>query len=142
VFACSTKNLGHRLRVVEALVLVLTARVLRRTLPMRRWARVLGVPGPFVVDAVLEPLAGPERRVASALAGASRRLRQNCLEQAFAASVMLRRRGLRSAVVIGLDREDPRRAPHAWLVGPSGRVVVGGDVMDDFRPVSQFGSLD
>lgn len=132
-------TLRHRLRVLEAAVLVLVARVLRRSVPMRRWSRVLGPTAPPTVPVSEDAPDGVEAAVARSVGSASRRVGGNCLEQAFAASLMLRRRGVRGVVVIGLDRADPSAAPHAWLVGASGRVVVGGEVLDRYLPVSQFG---
>lgn len=128
----------HRARVVEALVLLGVAHVLRLRVPMRRWARVLGPHGPTSVAIVTGPLTGREADVARAIGAAVRRTGANCLEQAVAASVMLRRRGLPGRVVIGLDVADPSQVPHAWFVGASGLVVVGGDE-GRHRPVNQFG---
>lgn len=132
---------AHRLRVVEALVLVVLASVLRRLVPMRRWAPILGAKGPVSVAGQAAPLAGSEACVARAVTSAARRTSANCLDQAVAASVMLRVRGRSGVVVIGLDRERPTDVPHAWLVGRSGAVVVGGDLMGRFRAVSQFGAF-
>ncbi|MEZ0579738.1 lasso peptide biosynthesis B2 protein [Nocardioides sp. MH1] len=129
----------HRLRVLEALALLLVARVLRVLVPMRRWSRVLGPTGAPTAETVPGAPTGAEADVSRAVVSGSYRLRSNCLEQAFAATVMLRARGRRGVVVIGLDRADPSAAPHAWLVAPSGRVVVGAEVMDRYVPVSQFG---
>ncbi|HWU21088.1 MAG TPA: lasso peptide biosynthesis B2 protein [Nocardioides sp.] len=128
----------HRARVVEALVLLGVAHVLRLRVPMRRWARVLGPHGPTSVPIVTGPLTGREAEVSRAIAAAVRRTGANCLEQAVAASVMLRRRRLPGLVVIGLDVTDPSQVPHAWFVGASGLVVVGGD-RGRHRPVNQFG---
>lgn len=134
-------RLRHRLRVVEALVLVLLARVLRRRVAMRRWAPLLGPTGPARTAPVLGPLAGTELAVARALRAATARTGANCLEQAVAASLMMRVRRRPGVVVVGLDAQRPAALPHAWFVGRSGRVVTGEDVMDGFRPVSQFGPL-
>jgi hypothetical protein len=131
----------HRLRVLEAIVLLLAARVLRKRVAMRRWSGLLGATGPVRVGVDVGPLAGAEAAVGRAVASGARRTSANCLEQAVAASLMLRARRTASVVVIGLDAQRPTDVPHAWLVGQSGTVVVGGDVVDRFRPVSQFGHL-
>ncbi len=113
--------------------------MLRSRVPMRRWSRLLGpTSAPTVVPQGERPV-GREGDVAAAVGSATWRTGANCLEQAFAASVMLRLRGQHSVVVIGLDRADPAAPPHAWLVGASGRVVVGAETMDRYHPVSQFG---
>lgn len=134
-------RLRHRLRVVEALVLVLLARVLRRHVPMRRWSALLGPTGPATTAPVLGRLDGAEVRVAVALRSAAARTGANCLEQAVAASLMMRARRRPGVVVIGLDARRPEAVPHAWFVGRSGLVVTGEEVMDGFRPASQFGPL-
>jgi len=131
----------HRLRVLEAIVLLLVARMLRKGVAMRRWSGLLGATGPVRVGVDVGPLAGTEAEVGRAVASAARRTSANCLEQAVAASLMLRARRTPGVVVIGLDAKRPTEVPHAWLVGPSGTVVVGGDVVDRFRPVNQFGHL-
>lgn len=122
-------------------MLLLLARALRKWVPMRRWAPLLGENGPPTASMVLDRLQGDEAVVARAVASGARRVSANCLEQAVAASLMLRRRGTGAAVVIGLDPAQPDAIPHAWLVGASGAVVVGGDEMPGFRPVNQFGRL-
>lgn len=124
---------------MEALVLLVLARLARTTVAMRRWAPVLGANGPAVVGVELGGLRGAEADVALAVEAGARRLGANCLEQAVAASLMLRRRGRPGVVVIGLDVADPAEVPHAWFVGASGFVVVGGE-QGRHRPVNQFGS--
>ncbi|WP_460851375.1 lasso peptide biosynthesis B2 protein [Nocardioides montaniterrae] len=128
----------HRLRVLEAMVLVLGARLLRHVVPMRRWAAILGAHGPATSPIVTGPLGGVEQEVSAAVWRGAVRLHANCLEQAVAASVMLRVRRTPGVVVIGLDVADPSAVPHAWLVGgSSGLVVCGGDE-GGHRPVNQF----
>lgn len=132
--------LRHRVRVVEALALLVVARVARLVIPMRRWALVLGGAGAarVVVDATATPRR-VEVLVAAAVESAARHVPANCLDKAVAASLMLRQRDAPSVVVIGLNRDQPTDVPHAWVVGPSGNVVVGEAEMHGFRPVSQFG---
>lgn len=133
-------TLRRRLRAAEALALVLLARMLRTRVPMRRWAFLLGPTGPARAETAAHVApTGPEVLVARAVGSAARRTSANCLEQAVAASLMLRVRRHPGAVVIGLDLADPSGVPHAWLVGRSGAVIVGGEARGDFRAVSQFG---
>lgn len=136
-------GLRHYLRVLEALVLLGLARGLRRWVPMRRWARILGPTGP-VTPTTADPAQPPEPsltewQVCGAIERATARLDANCLEQAVAGSLMLRARRQPASVVIGLDAADPGAVPHAWLVGRSGAVVLGRDETGRYRPVSQFG---
>lgn len=133
-------TLRRRLRTGEALALILLARLLRTRVPMRRWSFLLGATGPARAETSAHRApTGPEALVARAVGSAARRTSANCLEQAVAASLMLRARRRPGAVVIGLDLADPSAVPHAWLVGGSGAVIVGGEAMGDFRAVSQFG---
>lgn len=122
-------------------MLVLLARVLRLRVPMRRWAALLGRTGPATVAPTVGRLTGAEARVARAVRSASVRCGANCLEQAVAASLMMRLRRRPGVVVIGLDLSRPDRVPHAWFVGRAGLVLTGGG-LDGFRPASQFGTLE
>lgn len=128
-------------RTFEAMVLLLVSTAVRRWVPMRRWARVLGrVREPQVSSVTASGLIGVERRVAIALRSGDRRLpvSTTCLDRAIAGHLMLRRRRTLPRLVVGLNRADPAEGAHAWLVGPSGSVVVGAEVMDDFVPVTEI----
>jgi hypothetical protein len=110
---------------------------------MARWQRLIGRPQPAVSLPI--PTARPQgvdRRVSDAIRAAVNRLpfRANCLDQAVAASWMLRRRHVAAELVVGLDTQDPREPPHAWVVTSSGGAVVvgGGDVLDRFTAVTRF----
>lgn len=61
------------------------------------------------------------RCVKWAIAAAARRspLRAKCFEQGLAAQVMLRRRGIDSALFYGLARSDLALAAHVWVVAGS-----------------------
>lgn len=61
-----------------------------------------------------------------------------CLDRAIAGHLMLRLRRVPTRLVVGLNKADPVEGSHAWLVGASGSVVVGGEVMDDFVPVTEI----
>lgn len=128
-------------RALEAVVLLLVSTAVRRWVPMRRWARVLGrVRTPEVSSVRASRLEGAERQVANALRSGGRRVpvSTTCLDRAIAGHLMLRRRGAHPRLVVGLNRADPAEGSHAWLVGASGAVVVGGEVMDDFVPVTEI----
>jgi len=135
-------RLGYRRRTLEACVLLAVATLLRRYVTMRRWSRVLGEMGPVrPAPAPVGPSDPTERAVALAVAAAARRLpaATTCLDRAIAASLMMRARGRRPRLLIGMPLDDPRGTSHAWLVGESGRVVVGDGELERFRPVTQFG---
>lgn len=97
---------------VEAAALLTATTTLRRTVPMHRWQRLAGTPGPPDRDlgvmqsyAPRHPLAGPDLAVARAVRAAGARLPMHltCLDRAVAARLMLRRRGAAPRLVIGLD---------------------------------------
>lgn len=129
-----------RRRRTEAMALLALASLGRRAVPMRRWARVLGN-RTVAHSAVPSPvrLTGVEDEVSRALRVATDTVpfTASCLDQAVAGSLLLRRRGLGATVVIGLSTIDPHKS-HAWLLGPSGEVLVGGIVADGFVPVTEF----
>lgn len=137
----TTGRMRRRLRTAEAVLCLLLVSALRRSTPIRRWSRLLGRPRP----ATFVPPSGrlleePARGVAVALASAQARLpmKTTCLDQAVAGSFMLRIRGDRPAVVIGLAKSDPSAGSHAWLVNGAGAVMVGGAVMKNFSAVTEF----
>ena len=112
---------------------------MRTSLPMKRWAPVLG--SPASVDSLPDVAGRPtglELTVAQSINSGAFRLpfRPNCLERAAAAQMMLRRRGHAGSVVIGLSPGQGWGA-HAWLVGDTG-IVVGADEASTFQPASIF----
>lgn len=135
-------TLRELLPKLEALASLIVATCLRRTVPMRRWARLLGKTYAAQPREAANPPAveGVDRIVAVAIAGAASRLPfgTTCLDQAVAGSLMLRRRGGHPVVVIGLAREDPSCDSHAWLIGDRGGVLIGGGEVADFVPVTEL----
>lgn len=129
--------------LAEAAVALTVATLLRRALPMRRWAGLLGRCAPAPAQLPLTAATGaPERSVAVALVRVGRRLpfTTSCLDRAVAGQLLLRRRRRRAVVVIGLDRADPAQLPHAWLLAGDG-VVLGGDVLDRYAATTTFTPL-
>ena len=130
-----------RLRALEAACLLMVAAVLRRAVPMHRWAPWLlggarAAEGPAAADA---PVTIADERVRRAVHSAARRLpvALTCLDEAVAGAVMLRRRGYDPAVVVGMPARR-RGESHAWLLGACGAVVLGGDVRRHYAPVTVF----
>jgi hypothetical protein len=142
-----------RVRTAQAGTVLLVATALRRILPRQRLPLILGTPGtPQGLssavtrseqsgDASAPGVRGYERTVQGAVVRASRRLpvSTTCLDRAIAARALLRLKGSRPTLVIGLApgvSGEPWGA-HAWLVGDTG-VVVGGAEAAEFTPVTHF----
>jgi hypothetical protein len=104
------------LLAAEALLWLALARLLVVALPFRILARALGrSPG----RSGRPPAPQRVRRIAWSLNAAGRRSpwRCKCLERAIAGTIMLRLRGHRVTLVLGIVRTAPRGAlqAHAWL---------------------------
>lgn len=134
---------AHRLRVIEAAVILTVAVVALRFIPFRFIAKLVGRTGPAsgIHKNAGDPTAAAVRR---AVVTAARRLpwRPVCLPQALAAALMLRRRGVRSQVCFGVRREEGKISAHAWLVLEErfgGGVVCGGEAGAGFTPIAGLG---
>jgi hypothetical protein len=108
---------------------------------MRLWVGLVG--RPTVAPSELPTptrLTGTDLEAAHAVLSAAQRLafHTTCLDQAVAGSLFLRRRGVDSRVVIGLNRADPSDASHAWLIAESGVVIIGGGALAGHVPVTAF----
>lgn len=129
---------AHRLRVVEAAAMLSFATLLLRILPFRRVARLVGRVEAAGETSLPPPADAPVRAVGRAVEAAARRLpwRPLCLPQALAASLMLRRRGVPSALHIGVAMGEGRKfQAHAWLVAAGG-VVCGGPAAVGMTPIA------
>jgi hypothetical protein len=134
---------ADRLLFAEALWRLAAVRLMIVALPFRTVAKRLGQPNTETArtdDARRRELL---RRVRWSVLAASRRApwRCQCLEQAIAAKMMLRGRGVPATLYLGLARrdDDPARAidAHAWLrCGTT--FVTGGDGSRRFGIVSGF----
>ena len=131
--------LAEQGRTVEAMVLLLAVRLLLGLLPFRQVLALLR----------MGPGHGPRGRqsaaeaaqVGRAVARAARHapFRAVCLQQAFAATLMLRRRGLAATVHLGVAREAPGAdlTAHAW--SRCGDIPVTGEAAAaDFTAVVAF----
>lgn len=129
-----------RLRTLEAMALLVAARGLIRFVPMGRWQRLLGKrpsggPAPAPAGVVNEsPCEIPpaERDAVRACVAAVRRASWRmpasiCLPQAIALQWMLSRRGIASAINIGIlpsSRRGTADDLHAWVIC-DGSIVLG-----------------
>lgn len=75
-----------------------------------------------------------------AIESSGQKLKMACLPQALAAHVMLRRRGIRSRLCLGVACEKEQLAAHAWLeIG--NETVVGGTESHRFVRLAHFGGV-
>jgi hypothetical protein len=123
----------------EAALLLLTVRIALMLLPLPRALRLFGIAhgarGGGQVDAEQAAL------VRRAIARAARRVpfQAVCLQQAFTALLMLRRRHLAATVHFGLLRDGAELKAHAW--SRCGEVpVTGVAAARGFAPVAVFGA--
>jgi hypothetical protein len=128
----------ERGRTIEAVFYLLAVRLTFAFLPLPRALRLFGiVQGQARTGRIAASEAG---EVGRAIARAARHVsfRAVCLQQAFAALLMLRRRGLTATVYLGLAREGAGGLKaHAW--SRSGEVPVTGDPeVRNFVPVADF----
>jgi hypothetical protein len=132
---------GDRGLLVEAQALLAVARLVVLLVPFRFYSSYLGMH--MAESPVGENNAAPRttlRRVAWAIGAISRRApwRCRCLEQALAAKVMLRVRGVPNTLYLGVARSaDKQLEAHAWVrSGPF--YVTGGNGRDRYAVVSTF----
>jgi hypothetical protein len=122
----------------EAVVYLLATRLAFGALPLPQALRLLRITqGGFPLSRVAEAEAD---EVASAIGRAARHVpfRAACLQQAFAALLMLRRRRLSATVQLGVARDSQGMLrAHAW--SRCGEVpVTGADAADGFAAVAVF----
>jgi hypothetical protein len=131
----------QRVSTVEASVELVRAYVLVRILGWSRYSRTLGTAQPG--DPVLS--WDGDRTEARTVGRAVDRWRwvapraATCLMRAIAGQRMLTRRGIPSALVLGLRVDDEGIGAHGWLrVGAE--VVIGEEEMAGHEPVAHFGA--
>jgi len=134
-----TLPLAEQRRTMEGMVLLLVVRLLLGLLPFRRALGLLRI-APGHAPAGRES-AEQAAQVGRAIARAARwaPFRAVCLQQAFAAALMLRRRGLAASVHLGVARGTPEAdlAAHAW--SRCGDIPVTGEAAAaDFTAVAAF----
>ncbi len=121
----------------EAALLLLVVRIALVLLPLPRALRMFGVAQGTTGSGRIDP--DQAALVGRAIARAARHVpfRAVCLQQAFAALLMLRRRGLAATVHFGLLREDGELKAHAWSL--CGEVpVTGVAAARRFAPIAAF----
>jgi hypothetical protein len=128
---------GEKDRTVEAAFYLLAVRLAFGLLPLPRALQIFRIArsrtGRGRISATEAELIG------RAIGRAARHVpfRAVCLQQAFAALLMLRRRGLVATVQLGLMREGDELKAHAW--SHCGEVPVTGVARaDGFAPIAAF----
>ena len=134
------RPLSDWLTAGEAFFFLGLARLIIIGLPFRWWSRILGQSGLEMASEVMVDQA-ILARVQWALKVGSRYAWWvcNCLTRALAGKALLRRRGLRSTLYLGVTRTNTANGleAHAWLRCGS-LVVTGGDEAESFQVLATF----
>jgi Transglutaminase-like superfamily len=120
----------------EAIVMLALAGLASRVLPAaslfawaskppRRVRRFHGDEAKWIAWAFARPKLGRSRP-------------ESCLTRAFAALAMLRRRGIRAKLCLGVARDCGQVIGHAWVEIDSG-MIVGGAEAAKFQRIAEFG---
>lgn len=135
-------SVSDRLLVAESFVLLGLARAAVIVVPFRWLASVLGHKKNAVsVESEPEILPTPKmRRIAWAVKYVGRHTlwQSNCLAQAVAGRLMLKRRRISSTIYFGMIKDsDGEITAHAWL--KSGKLILtGGDDLEGYVIVAAF----
>jgi hypothetical protein len=129
----------ERSRTIEAAVLLFAVRAAFGVLPFPLALRLLGIAQGEAGSGRVAELDANDVSRAIARAAHYVPFRAACLQQAFAALLMLRRRGLAATVRLGVARADAAAdlKAHAW--SQCGSVpVTGVNAAGDYVPVAAF----
>ncbi|WP_127089101.1 lasso peptide biosynthesis B2 protein [Aquabacter cavernae] len=131
----------RRLQALEARLALCAALLLVFVLPFRLLAGIMGTSAP---DTSASHASPADVATGTAL---GRRVERNagflsaratCLVKAVALWIMLRRRGIRSRVRLGVRRDAGGLAAHAWL-DVAGGTVLGGAEAEGFTAIADMG---
>lgn len=122
-------------RALEATVLLLVARIVLALLPLKQTLRLFGIREGRATAGRIDPTEA--KLVSEAVMRAARHVpfRAVCLQQAFAALLMLRRRGLAASIHLGVVRDGMELKAHAWS-RCGDMAVTGAAAADGFTPVA------
>lgn len=130
----------RKVLLLESVILTAVARFAVLTLPFRWISKLFGRQMGVTPEAPSDSNHVSVRDVGWAIEAVSRRVpwNANCLAQAIAATIMLRRRATNGTVYFGVTKnKEGRCQAHAWL--RSGDVIVtGANGMNKFTVVSTF----
>lgn len=130
----------ERTLLLEAVLWLGLARAAVLTFPFRWIMQGLGQSANVAHTANSAPLQPVVPQVTWAIRVVSRRTpwQSNCLAQALAGLIMLRRRGIVSTLYLGvLKDKQSQLAAHAWLRS-SEMTVTGGNQLDQYTVVAWF----
>lgn len=134
----------ERLLLAEALIWLAVARAAVLSVPFRYIAPLLGSAGSDPAHELPVEEAANARQIGWSVRAAARRTPwdSNCLAQAIAAKMMLRRRGISSTLYLGVVRPVPAAAldAHAWL-RCGGHILTGERGHDRYAVVASFTDL-
>lgn len=120
----------------EAVACLFWARVIL-LFPLRIALRILRAETRADAGSMVNSGAVEEIKLAVARAARHVPFKAVCLQQAFAAFVMLRRHGLPATVHLGVRRQGDALAAHAWSA--SGNIsVTGTEQASEFVPIATF----
>lgn len=128
---------AERRRTCEAALFLLVVRVALALVPLPRVLRLFGIAQGAAGRGQVDP--DQAALIGRAVVRAARHVpfRAVCLQQAFAALLMLRRRGLAASVHFGLLRDGNELKAHAW--SRCGEVpVTGVAAARGFTPIAAF----
>ena len=119
------------------MLLLLVARIALAFLPLKLTLRLFGMREGQSAAGRIDPTMA--KRVSEAVVRVARHVpfRAVCLQQAFAALLMLRRRGLAASVHLGVVRDGMELKAHAWS-RCGDMPVTGAAAADGFTPVAVF----
>lgn len=129
---------AERRRTCEAALLLLVVRIVLALLPLPRALLLFGCAQSATSSGRIDP--DQAALIGRAIVRAARHVpfRAVCLQQAFAALLMLRRRGLAATVHFGLLRDGTELKAHAW--SRCGEApVTGVAAAHGFAPIVVFG---
>lgn len=128
-----------RLRTLQAIVLLVVARVLLQWIPFRFFSPLLGM---HMLESPILAVVGQGRVIADVCrsvdaATALVPWAATCLTRAVAIKLMLERRHCRSTIYLGIAMSNERLLAHAWLRAGD-LVVSGAQNAKSFAPVAWF----
>jgi Transglutaminase-like superfamily len=121
----------------EAWMWTALGRLLLVFVPFRKIAPILGR---AMQESRQQGGEAKAEEVRVAVARASKRVpwQARCFEQAIAAKMMLKVRGVRSTVYFAVKKNETSMLAHAWL-RVNGKTITGGPDANDFAVISWFG---